>query len=58
MTLGLAFWILMFLWLILGFYWSWPQASSGIYGPMGNTLILFVLFLLLGWSQFGPPLHH
>jgi hypothetical protein len=22
-----------------------------------NVVLLFVLFLLLGWATFGPPLH-
>lgn len=59
MTLGLAFWILMLLWLVLGMVWNWPgsAAAVGPYGPVVNTLLLFLLFLLLGWRVFGAPLH-
>ena len=62
MTLGLIFWILMLLWLIFGLWWSWPgapgQPTSSGYGylyPIGNTVLLFILFLLLGWAVFGAP---
>jgi hypothetical protein len=56
MQLGLAFWIIMLLWLVLGFWWSWPQTQNGVYWPMGNTLLLFVLFVIVGWKLFGPPI--
>ncbi|MGD0950730.1 MAG: hypothetical protein ABSA52_25385 [Candidatus Binatia bacterium] len=56
MQLGLAFWIIMLLWLVLGFWWSWPQAQNGFYGPMGNTLLLFILFGIVGWKILGPPI--
>lgn len=56
MTLGTAFWILMFVWLIFGLaaHFNWGGAST--YGPLGSTLLLFILFFLLGWSEFGPIL--
>jgi hypothetical protein len=51
MTIGLLFWILMILWLILGFFtvstpWGW-----------GSVGLIFVLFALVGWKLFGPPVH-
>lgn len=55
MTLGLCFWILMLIWLVFGLA-SWNNAV-GPYGSVGNTLLLFVLLLLLGWKAFGAPLH-
>ena len=55
MTLGLAFWVLMLIWFVFGVLvhsgWAAP------YGAIGNMLLLFVLFLLLGWKVFGPPIH-
>lgn len=58
MTIGLAFWILMLLWLVFGLAWNWPGGSAvGPYGPLGNTILLFILLLLLGWHAFGAPLH-
>lgn len=59
MSLGLAFWILMLLWLVLGFWWAWPGTATGYHNwfPLGGTLLIFILFLLLGWKVFGPPIH-
>jgi hypothetical protein len=57
MTLGLVFWILMLIWLIFGLIWNWPGGPAVPYGPIGNTILLFILFLLLGWHAFGPPVH-
>jgi len=58
MTIGLVFWILMLLWLILGVYWNWP--AGGPQGPnypvWGGNILLFILLLLLGWGVFGPPI--
>jgi hypothetical protein len=51
MTLGLAFWILMLLWLAFGFWNSWPNHYL-----VGGNLMLFILLLLLGWHSFGAPL--
>ena len=56
MSIGLAFWILMLLWLVGGFVWHGPGAMSGQYWPLGSNLLLFVLLVLLGWHAFGPPL--
>ena len=52
MTLGLAFWILMLLWLVLGIWQTWPN-----YPLVGGNVLLFVLLLLLGWHGFGAPIH-
>lgn len=57
MSLELAFWILMLIWLVFGLMWSFSPAAVGTYGPIGNTLLLFLLFLLLGRHVFGVPLH-
>lgn len=54
MTFALAFWILMFLWLIFGF-WGWYRPMPNFW--YGHGLFLFILFLLIGWKIFGQPLH-
>jgi len=56
MSIGLAFWILMLLWLVGGFVWHGPGVMSGQYWPLGSNLLLFVLLVLLGWHAFGAPL--
>lgn len=55
MSFALAFWILMLVWLIFGFYTrdnSNPRLTFG-----GNALIIFILLVLLGWKVFHAPLH-
>jgi len=56
MTIGLVFWILMLLWLVLGIYWNWPAGAPN-WPIAGGNLLLFILLLLLGWHSFGPPIH-
>lgn len=55
MTIGLAYWILMFLWLFNWGYWSFNGQTSLSWH--GNNFLLFVLFVILGWHDFGPPIH-
>lgn len=57
MTLQLAFWLLMFIWLIFGLIWNYRPTMVGTYGPVGSTLLLFMLLVLLGWAVFGAPVH-
>lgn len=58
MTIGVLFWILMLLWLLFGLYTSW-SASPGRpgYVLIGGHLLTFILFFLIGWRIFGPPVH-
>lgn len=55
MTLGLVFWILMLIWLVFGIA-VYSGKLVGPYSVWGNTLLLFILFLLLGWAAFGAPI--
>ena len=59
MSLGLAFWIGMLIWLLLGLWTNWPAEGGVTFSlrPFGGTIFLFVLLGLLGWKVFGPPLH-
>lgn len=52
----MIFWVLMLLWLILGFYWYWPVGNVGgaAYIGLGLPLLIFILLALLGWQVFGP----
>ena len=47
----------MLIWAIFACAWNFSGGIVGPYGPFGNTLLIFVLFLLLGWKVFGAPLH-
>jgi hypothetical protein len=55
MPFGLIFWILMLLWLVFSLAWNFNWGGIAPHGPLGNSLLLFVLFLLLGWQVFGAP---
>jgi hypothetical protein len=56
MTLGLAYWVLMLIWLVFGLLTHFGMVGTAI-GPVADIVLLFFLFLLLGWQVFGPPLH-
>ena len=53
MSIGLLFWVLMILWLVLGFVWNREAIKGGNYGLIGGSLLLFILLFLLGWRAFG-----
>lgn len=57
MTLGLCFWILMLLWLVLGAVrGGWTVSTPEGRYFVGGHLLTFFLFLLLGWHAFGSPI--
>jgi hypothetical protein len=56
MTLGLCYWVLMLIWLVFGLLVHFT-VIEGSYAILTNAVLLFILFLLLGWQVFGPPLH-
>jgi hypothetical protein len=49
----------MLLWLVFGFWQAWPADPNGRpnYRLVGGNVLLFILLLLLGWHEFGPPIH-
>jgi hypothetical protein len=55
MPMGLMFWILMLLWFVFGLAVHFG-AIGPPYGILGSSLLLFLLFLLLGWQVFGSPI--
>ena len=55
MTLGLAYWILMLIWFVFGI--AEHMGYIGVAYAFGSIVLLFVLFVLLGWQVFGAPLH-
>lgn len=57
MSFALVYWILMLLWLVFGLWGNWPQGETKNFRPIGGTLLLFILLVILGWHAFGPPIH-
>ena len=54
MTRGLIFWVLMLIWLVFAVLSHF--ALVGGFAIVGNAVLLFILFALLGWQVFGPPI--
>lgn len=54
----LIFWVLMLIAFV--FYLGLFAAPTyvGHYGGMGGALLNFILFLLLGWQVYGPPVRN
>ncbi len=54
MSLGLAFWIIFLVFVVLGF----PGNNwLGTRGPLGNWLVGALLIGILGWAEFGAMIH-
>lgn len=50
MPLGIAYWIIFLVFVVLGF----PGNNwLGDRGPLGNWIVGILLFGILGWAQFG-----
>ncbi len=53
MPLAVAFWVLMIIWLVFGF---WSRRAEPFVNWGGGYLLEFILFGLLGWAVFGAPI--
>lgn len=53
MPIGFIFWLLMILWFFFGIAWNSNASALGTWGLWGNWILLFVLFFILGWHDFG-----
>jgi len=56
MPIGLLFWILMILWIVLDVRSSYPYPAGMAPYYAGRSLLLVILLGLLGWHEFGPAL--
>lgn len=54
MTVGFLFWLLMILWLLFGGWFAFRP--NGDRYTFGWSLLVFLLFLLLGIRVFGWPI--
>ena len=58
MTRGLIFWVLMLIWFVFALVINFAPNTVGLYSREAggvDTLLFFILFLLLGWQVYGPP---
>jgi hypothetical protein len=55
MSRGLIFWVLMLIWFVFSLA-VFGGFIVGTYALGGGALLHFILFLLLGWAVYGPPI--
>jgi hypothetical protein len=53
MPIGFWFWLFMVIWLLWGLWRNWPSPEFRWFA--GGHLLMFVLFAMLGWHDFGAP---
>ncbi len=54
MSMRLLYWILILLWVL---FIGWHSYNTGWnFYVGGGSLLQFILFVLLGWKVFGPPI--
>ncbi len=57
MTLTFIFWLIMLLWILGGVVVGFrPAAGDFRYTLLGSSLLLFILFLIVGLKLFGFPI--
>ncbi len=57
-TIGLLFWILMIFAFFFDVWWHYPpEGGSRAFGFISGRVLIFALIFLLGWHDFGPPVH-
>lgn len=54
MPMSIIYWVLMLIWLVFGIGVVFI-ARGWEYSPVVSTVLLFLLFTLLGWKVFGSP---
>ena len=60
MSRGLIFWVIMLVWFVFFMLSTFGGAALGGYAhgvSVTSGVLDFVLFLLLGWQVYGPPVH-
>ena len=55
MSLQLLFWTLMLFWLVFGMWSTYVPGQPYPVRAWGGNILLFILFLILGWQTFGAP---
>lgn len=55
MTLAVLFWVLYIVALVFGVYTGYTPGQPYAFKTWGGSLLVFVLFGILGWAVFGAP---
>jgi hypothetical protein len=56
MPLSILYWILMLLWLVFGLWSGYTPGQAYTYRAWGGSILQFILFAVIGWKLFGPPI--
>jgi len=56
MPAGLLFWIIMLIWILAGLWSDYTPGQPYPFKRLPGNLMTFVLFLVIGWKVFGPPI--
>jgi hypothetical protein len=54
MSRGLIYWVIILIWIIIGL--APALGYSGPYVGHASNIVLLILFILLGWQVYGPPI--
>jgi ABC-type polysaccharide/polyol phosphate export permease len=57
MPLGVCFWVIMVVWFVFGLIMHFGVITGAVWGTTVSSVLLFVLFGILGWQVFGPAIH-
>ncbi len=55
MSLRLMFWIIMLVLIVFSGLGLYGTLAYSHYAGLGSSLVVLVLFFILGWKVFGPP---
>ena len=57
MSISIAFWVLMLVWLVFGGIVAYNKGVTDSW-VVGGSSIVFILLFLLGWAVFGVPIRN
>ncbi len=57
MPAGTWFWLIFVMCMIFGLWGSNPWRPAGPIGAFGSLVVIFILLGLLGYHDFGSPVH-
>lgn len=55
MPLSILFGVLMVIWFVLGLWIGYVPNQPYQFRAVAGNFLLFLLFCILGWKVFGPP---
>lgn len=55
LAIGFVFWLIMLVLAISGVFW-YRKTPNATYFVAGGNVLVFILFFILGWAEFGWPI--